>query len=347
MFSAAGAASSPWVAGEVFPLPRLAAEPPPRGDLSRGTVQRVQRRRRLIASSNSTIDALNWMAGAQPTAPATEPTTVQRQMQADVVNSHSLFSAATVLHPREAASALLRGHSVYDTENSTLRPFKKCQVALPDGVVGAPYLRDLLREPERVMLERLTTNYMKSDDELVELAPVTPYVDPILRHRRSVYLDFLEELRARDLICWRRRVRSQAGMFFVAKKSPEEIRMIIDARPANRITRDPPGVALTTVENCTMVHLAPSDRLFISKGDVSACFYRLKIDGPLVELFGLPAVSAREAGLTELDGLPLLEDSMIYPCLQVLPMGFSWSLFLPKKLCRARSSELWVRRVIP
>ena len=35
--------------------------------------------------------------------------------------------------------------------------------------------------------------------------------------------------------------------------------------------------------------MGPNDTLYITKGDVSNCFYRLGIEGPLCEVFGLPS----------------------------------------------------------
>ncbi len=69
---------------------------------------------------------------------------------------------------------------------------------------------------------------------------IRPYVDHFLKHNRTAYLG-LKMLEQKQLICWRRHSRCSAGLFFVAKKDPQQIRMIIDAKVANRLFVVPPG----------------------------------------------------------------------------------------------------------
>jgi hypothetical protein len=103
---------------------------------------------------------------------------------------------------------------------------------------------------------------------------VKPYVAPILKRKRAVHLGFLTLLDDEKLFTWRHRSRCEAGLFFVAEKEQGQIRMVVDARAANRVVRPPSGVVLTTVETLALTHTDETQNLYASKGDVSNCLYR-------------------------------------------------------------------------
>ena len=105
----ADAASSPWGAGELFPLPLLESEESARFGLSRGCQQRVQKRRKTAKAVNESLSALNWLAGAHAPASDASPTASQFEAVADVAFGHSLYSDTVEIAPGEAARTLLRG----------------------------------------------------------------------------------------------------------------------------------------------------------------------------------------------------------------------------------------------
>eukprot|EP00972_Heterocapsa_arctica_P031948 4705793-Heterocapsa_arctica.AAC.1 len=56
---------SGWGDGKLFPLPHVLEEEPASASLSRGTRQRIQRRRAATSRVNSAVDALNWCYGCE------------------------------------------------------------------------------------------------------------------------------------------------------------------------------------------------------------------------------------------------------------------------------------------
>ena len=63
------------------------------------------------------------------------------------------------------------------------------------------------------------------------------------------------------------------------------------------------------------------------QGDVKNAFYLFKTPTWLHKHFCLPPVRARDVGLKELDGVVLAGHELIYPQVQVLPMGWSWATY--------------------
>ena len=144
---------------------------------------------------------------------------------------------------------------------------------------------------------------MRAEDEMNETKSVRPYWDPILKNNRREYIGFITLLVERGLVTWRRRRRCSVSVFCVAKKSGM-LRLVVDARLSNRAFKDTPGVSLTTSEGIADIHVDRNKRLFISKGDVANCFYRLRNEGELCEYFGMEPLHGSEVGVQELDGLP-------------------------------------------
>eukprot|EP00974_Lingulodinium_polyedra_P049384 4746729-Lingulodinium_polyedra.AAC.1 len=104
--------------------------------------------------------------------------------------------------------------------------------------------KHFLEDFESEML-RETVDYL----ELLEHGPVVePYMDPVLGRNRSVYADFIRELRKRFLVQWTLEPQEFCGLFFVKKKGDKQ-RMIVDARRSNMRFKPPPGVALASPES--------------------------------------------------------------------------------------------------
>ena len=102
-------------------------------------------------------------------------------------------------------------------------------------MVGADAAR-YLDDPRPIALD---------DAELAEASPARPYWDRRLASNRALLDGFIRELDACGLITYRRRVAARCGMFFVRKKSGQ-LRLVVDARPANAIHRRAPYTKLAT-----------------------------------------------------------------------------------------------------
>ena len=68
---------------------------------------------------------------------------------------------------------------------------------------------------------------------------IVPHWDRRLKADRDLRLSFIKRLDAVGLISWRRRASCHIGAFFVRKKA-DQIRLVLDCRPANQLHRAPP-----------------------------------------------------------------------------------------------------------
>lgn len=114
------------------------------------------------------------------------------------------------------------------------------------------------------------------------------------------------------------------GVFAVAKDGDAQ-RLIIDARPANRLFKRPDKVSLPSPENLARL-VAPAEGFFVAKSDVDSYYHRLRLPKWLCTYFGLPALSAKELGLED-----ELGDVVLYPRCLTLPMGWSHSVLLAQE----------------
>ncbi len=125
------------------------------------------------------------------------------------------------------------------------------------------------------------------------------------------------------------RPKVEIGTLFVSKKS-KKLRLIVDARRANRLFKPPPNTVLGSVEAWDRTRLEPEHDLFVAQEHVNDLFYRLAIPTELGEYFGLPAVDptllrkALGARLPDSARHALLTSGRIHPIMIVLPMGFPW-----------------------
>ncbi|CAK0807877.1 unnamed protein product, partial [Prorocentrum cordatum] len=114
-----------------------------------------------------------------------------------------------------------------------------------------------------------------------------------------------------------------------------------------RLLSDPPGVELLSSEGLARIEVHVPDagfsnyedlraaleaqQVYIGMADVKDCFHRMRIDSALSQYFCLPPVMAGAFGVTEVEGTKVQTSTAIYPCWQVLPTGFSWSLYFAQR----------------
>ena len=87
--------------------------------------------------------------------------------------------------------------------------------------------------------------------------PVTPYWDRTLRGCRRKYVRVARALLRRGLVSLHdpRAVRWRVGVFFVHRKTPGTMRLIIDARQVNLRYHTPPTVSLVTAKGFSMIEV--------------------------------------------------------------------------------------------
>lgn len=152
------------------------------------------------------------------------------------------------------------------------------------------------------------------------------YMDPRLENDYGLYLGFLRELLGRGLLQWTLRPAEFVAFFCVSKKHNKQ-RLIVDARRSNQHFRPPPGVALAGPELFAAIDHTDAP-LYAAETDVEHCFYKFRIQESLGRFFALKGVRAADFDVAHVNGQPVHPSTTIFPCLSVLPMGFTWSLAL-------------------
>ena len=281
------------------------------------------------------VDALNWCASSVLGAVGVDPgihDDVARHVEGRVLDRGVPLDRQ---NKEAAARELLRAKWGYHVGASTVEPFRRESVSLPELDNNAPWLVDVLPACDRDLLLDVKGKMMKDVAETMESSdhgvPIKPYMDEGLARDKVLYRDFVLELHERGLVSFTRRPKSECTLFFVAKKGGKQ-RMIVDARKVNSLFRAPPSVALTSPEHFSELELS-GDRMFQATADISNYFYRLRIDRSLGGYFALPGICASELGFVHFEGNMIRPSDRVYPYLTVLPMGFSWSVWFAQRAC--------------
>ena len=222
-------------------------------------------------------------------------------------------------------------------------------LSIPEmGVEGVPIAEllkgsagECIRDPETHMLQD-PMNWGAISDEVCN---IKTYDDPKLRSK-NFYLTFLKRLRDAGILSWTQRPRGRVGSF-VVKKKPKEIngkmvdrqRLILDCRRVNTLFRAPPITELGSLPALGDLSIPVGQQLFISGGDIKDCFYACGLPSSLRDYFcfsfDISIDEARDifgADFLANSADSFLERGTISPCLDVLPMGYSWSFYLVQSL---------------
>ena len=227
-------------------------------------------------------------------------------------------------------------------------------VSLPQDCHGCPQLSQVLPADDRRFLEE-NSELMLKPASAVDGSEVVPYWDPKLKYNRKAYNGLVKRLADIGYFTFTTQPACEVGVFFVWKSSKTKLRMIIDARKANQMFREPPGVSLMTGEGIGRIEVELDDEVwatpsamdavttFVGLSDVRDCFHRMRVPGWLSRYFAWSALPAKVVGLqrTWLEGKLLGPLDRIYPCAG-LCQGFSWSLYFAQRaneqVCRSISS---------
>ncbi|OLQ05790.1 hypothetical protein AK812_SmicGene10971 [Symbiodinium microadriaticum] len=171
------------------------------------------------------------------------------------------------------------------------------------------------------------TAHMKVKDSGVE----RPYSDPRFRDPR-VYGDFVSRLLQSSIVDLSMQDgRERVGLFFVSKKA-NKLRLIIDARRSNAHFRPPSYVHLATGDSLSRLEVDPETELTICTADLKDAFYHLSLPEELRTYFTLAPIDGKFLSVKEVGGQRVKPGVMYYPRLAVVPMGWSWALYICQTL---------------
>ena len=231
------------------------------------------------------------------------------------------------------ALELLRATGVYGADQipSTLGSYNPEMLSLPEVGNQPVALEDLWGKNGQQFVGTFIHNVTLPENEAKSRIKATGlrqcYSDPLLRDRKT-FANLVSRLHACGLVTYSRQPsKCFAELFFVKKKSGQ-LRMVVDCRHSNQWFREPIGVSLATGDALSRIEVQPHERLHFASADLKDAFYHLGLPEPLRPLFGLRAVKACDVGVTEIGGKGVQWHETLYPQLCVVPMGFSWALYL-------------------
>jgi hypothetical protein len=156
-----------------------------------------------------------------------------------------------------------------------------------------------------------------------DLASSPPAPVPRLCASQSEWIKLVRRLKSSKMVSFTAKPKSVCGVFAVPKDKDAD-RLIIDARPTNRLFVEPAKVKLPTPDLLAQLETDPSRKFFVAKVDLDNFYHRLLLPVWIREYFALPPVRAADVGLESLYG----SDTLIFPCCMTLPMGWSHSVLL-------------------
>ena len=259
------------------------------------------------------------------------------------------------LTPEVALSKLRGGKPAYDGVPNNLDSYDPRKLKILSKGTVPKHILSFLPSEAAALVRNFRHSIIRP--ESVELGSFSPYWDPALRFNRSMRMDFIVKLFHAGLMTFRPTAASFVGAFCVKKKDPRFQRLVIDCRGTNMLHCDPPTTRLGSSRCYSDLDLgrsSSSDKVCGREADVDDCFYR----------FGLPELSHyfainhplqaqewRAAGLevgrifnpeTTTTFKPS-DEQLLFPCFQVVPMGWTWALWLCNEavLSIARSLSPW------
>ena len=122
--------------------------------------------------------------------------------------------------------------------------------------------------------------------------------------------------------------------FFVAKKDGRQ-RLILDCRGVNRRFQEPPAMSMAAGASWGQLHLPKQSTLFVAQSDIKDYFYSLAMPSSLQRLFAMPGIPAELLRLWKVPehlGGNAVSGGEVYPCLRVVPMGWSWAMWIAQRV---------------
>ncbi len=248
------------------------------------------------------------------------------------------------LDPLTALTEVTSSKDLYQEEPANLAPFEFSKVKVlhtdlkPQNLDGlVPRFVRGIRDRFETMIERPASDLAKEGT-----CQIKPYWDPTLRRSPKKLTQLIIRLSQKGLVSFRTGIKERIGIFCVRKKTPEWIRLIIDARRANWSHQPPPTTRLSTPRSLMDVQYhkrGDGPLAFGMEADVSDCFYNF-INEKTASWFGvdLPMTCGHWKKLGW-GGGPVFsdetqsfftpaDDQTLFPVFRGLCMGWAWALFL-------------------
>ena len=323
----------------IFPLPLPPSDETSFDDLSRASRRKHLSRRHVDGWVRDMVCTLNSMyGGSEFVAAPNNPfkATLAQRLSLDRLRSSvlALGKPPEDISGRGALVELQAGMGYSgETMPASLAGYQKDLVSLPE-IGGVPSsLETILGSQAPIILNTLRDKLFSPGEAKARRKNClisSPYVDPILKHQKNEYAQFVHRLHKSNLVEFRTEARECVGVFFVWKKSGKQ-RMIIDARLSNLWFRSPEKVHLATGSSFSRIQVDDGPPIQVGGVDISDAFYRIELPFEFRDLFALPPITAQALGLDSVGGAPVEGKQLIFPCVRVVPMGWAHALWVCQK----------------
>ncbi|CAK0791446.1 unnamed protein product [Prorocentrum cordatum] len=246
-----------------------------------------------------------------------------------------------------ALAELLASRDLYSQEPKNLAEYDISKLKICRSGTVAKDAKTLL-PPETAGLIKHYKHCVERDAEQILEARAAvdfprPYWDPKLARDHDSLFELVGRLRDANLIGFRKKLKAKVGIFFVKKKDPAWIRLIIGARQANRCHKTPPKTRLGSVGGFCELDLSDTalqdlggfggiSEIWGGTSDVDDCFYQMLVE-ELGSWFGIDLPRAAGAwGVTQVydDDLgrrvAVGPSEVVYPVFHGMAMGWAWAL---------------------
>ena len=146
------------------------------------------------------------------------------------------------LDPLTALNEVTSSKDLYQEEPANLAPYDFSKVKVLHTDLRPRNLEELVPRFVRGILDRFDTLIERSAGDIANdgVCKIKPYWDPVLRRSPKKLKQLIVRLSQKGLVSFRTGIKERIGIFCVRKKTPEWIRLIIDARRANWSHQPPP-----------------------------------------------------------------------------------------------------------
>lgn len=221
---------------------------------------------------------------------------------------------------------MLPRSSAFSSSPTCVVPLIADRVALPDSLHIVPLESVLPPHVAAAYSDTASAPLFRSPLEVFELSIASPVPPPRVAGCRAEYVRLVGRLLQRGMISFTSSPRAVNGVFTVGK-DVESDRLIIDARPANRLFVDCPPVELPNPSHLVQLQVPPDSTLYVGKSDLSNFYHHMGLPRWMQPYFALPALTP-----TELQSIGVRQSGSpadaCYPMCLTLPMGFSHAVYL-------------------
>ena len=218
------------------------------------------------------------------------------------------------------------GAPPFYSSHTTAVPIVASRVALPSELNKVPLTRVL--PPHLVQTyNTFSPSLLRSEEEIDILSHTDPIGPPRIGGSRAEYVALVGRMHKVHMMAFTNTPLAVNGMFCVGKDVLSD-RVIIDARPANRLFVDSPHVELANPSHLASLQIPRGSRMLTGKSDLSNFYHHLELPRWMCPFFCLPPLRPEE--LLSL-GLDPAGCGGVYPMCTTLPMGFSHAVFLAQE----------------